>query len=91
MNRRHVHDDARALRDHRRQEGTIEAHGGHQVDIELLSPCVVVEGCEASRRRRGAANDVDDDVDPAEDLQGHLRNQRTALSRREVCGNELRA
>lgn len=38
LNRGDMDDDAGALFDHRRQQRTIEAHGGEQVLIERHSP-----------------------------------------------------
>jgi hypothetical protein len=60
-----VNDGAVACFDHAWQETAIEAHRGEQVGVELSMPVVVAQCSEASGRRCGAAEVVDEDVDAA--------------------------
>jgi len=69
-----MNDHARASRQHRRQEGTIQPHGREQVEVEGTPPLVVTEGREAARRCGRPSDDVDDDVylaQPIADRRGH--------------------
>src|SRR6266700_3426410 len=51
-------DDARALRNHRRQQGAIETNCRHQVLAQFLEPLVVVKRRESAARRAGTAKHV---------------------------------
>ena len=91
LDRRDVHDDAGALPEHRRQQCTIEADGGHQVQIQLLRPRLVVERGESAGRGVRPAEHIHEDVDPAEAAEEALRDGRAARSRRNVRGNVVHA
>ena len=74
---------ARPLRKHRRQQRTIEPYGGHQVEVDLLPPLLVVECGEPTGRRLRAAKHIDDDVDAAEVIERALRDNGAAHGRRD--------
>jgi hypothetical protein len=80
-----VHDDARPLREHRRQERAVEAHGGHQIEVELPLPRLIVERSEATRRRARATEHVDQDVD--EVLERLSGDARRSLRRGDIGGD----
>ena len=84
-------DDARALRNHRRQQGAIETNCRHQVLAQFLEPLVVVERRESAARRAGTAKHVDKDVDAAELLQRRLGDHTGAFRGREISSNEAHA
>ncbi len=60
----------------------------HQVLVQRDRPFIVTEYGKATRRRAGAAQDIHDDVDPAQLLQRRVDNGGTARRRRKVCRDE---
>src|SRR4051812_14880504 len=52
-------------------------------------PLAVVKHREAPRRRRGAADHMDNDVDSAKPLHNSIRNSRTALGGGDIRRDEI--
>ena len=69
LDRGDVHDDAGVLREHRRQQCAIEADGRHQIQTQLLHPHLVVERGESAGRCARPAEDIHEDIDPAEAVE----------------------
>ncbi|MNJ65334.1 hypothetical protein D3C77_613430 [compost metagenome] len=62
-------DDHAALAlQHRWEQSAIQAHGRHQVQVELALPLRVIQHREAAARCRRTTQDVDDDVHAAQPL-----------------------
>jgi hypothetical protein len=74
-------------------EGSARDPGGRRpkVLVERVGPLAVVEHREAASRRRGAADDVHDDVDSAQAIVDSLRDRDTAFGGRYVRRDELTA
>src|ERR1700730_13878773 len=83
-------DDGWALRNHRWQERPVEAHGGHQIEVQLLRPFVVAERRKAAARRLGTAEHIDENVDPAK-LFKHCPHHGGATLRRGDIGRYVSA
>ncbi len=77
-------DDARALRDHRRQQCPVEADGRHQIEVQLLRPLPIVENGKAAARRGGAAQHIDENIDTAKSLERGGGDDGAALRRGDV-------
>ena len=84
-----MYDEAGALLDHRRQERPIEAHGAEEVLVQRLVPFRVVEHGESARRRGGAADDMNDDVDAAETVADRVRDGGASFHRRYIGHDEV--
>lgn len=82
-----VNDDPRALSQHRRQQCTIEAYGGHQVQVELGEPVLITERRESPARSSRAAERIDQDVRTAPLPQDRLGQVIRAVRSRQVGGN----
>jgi hypothetical protein len=78
-----VDDHTCASRKHRGQQGPIEAHGRHQVEIDLLSPLFVVERREAAGGRLRSAEHVHDHIDTAQCVEREPSNTSAPLR----CGD----
>ena len=81
-------DHARALLEHRRQQRAIQPDGRVKVLVEGALPLLVVERSEAARRRRGAADDMHDDVDAVEAIADRVDHGRAAFGGGNIRGNE---
>src|SRR5260370_8415042 len=59
-------EDAGSLREHCRQQRSVQANRRKEILVECALPLAVVEGREAAAGSRGTTDHVDDDVDAAE-------------------------
>ncbi len=83
-----MNDHARAPLEHRRQQRPIEPDRRQQVEVERAPPFLVVEHGEAARRRRRAAQHMNEDVDAAEPVADRVGHGRAARKRRDIRRDE---
>lgn len=70
--------------DHLRDQQAIEPNGREQIEVELGTPILVGQGREPARRRRGATDDMSQDVDAAQPIERSADEDCAALGRRRV-------
>jgi hypothetical protein len=81
--------DTGALLDHLGQKGSIQTNRRQKVLVQRSVPFIVIEHCEASRRRRRTAHDMCDDIDTAKVITDGFGNGGAALGGRHICSDEL--
>ena len=86
-----MNDDARALLDHRWQQSPVEANGAHQVQVDFTLPDVVIDLGKSTARSARSADDIDQNIYPAEIAKSLLGDHRAALGSRNVAGNVVDA
>src|SRR6266404_8906337 len=83
-----MNDHARMLFEHHRQEGTIQADSGKEIEVERAMPLLVIEHREPASGRCRAADHMDDDVNAAKALPNGISNSRTTLGRGDIRCDE---
>jgi hypothetical protein len=74
--------------EHRWQQRPVKANSGEEVQRECAAPLVVIQHSESTARRRRAADDMDDDVYPAEPLQNGIGHRRATRRCSKICGHK---
>jgi hypothetical protein len=86
----HVHHRPRPGSDHRRDEHAIQPDGREQVELELVVPDGLVQGCKPAGAGVRATGDVHDHVRAAEAFGHPAGHDLGALGCGEVAGDERR-
>ncbi len=82
-------DHTGTLRDHGRHKRAIQTYRREQVLIHRLVPFVVVKHGEATRRCRGTANHMHEDVDAAKTITDRIGDHGAACGGGDVGRDEL--
>jgi hypothetical protein len=77
------------LRHELRHNQSIQANCREEIELEFALPRFIIKNGEPSCRRRRAANDMDQDIEPAEPLFDCSGNFLAAIQSRNVSFDEL--
>ena len=81
-------DGTPARLDHPGNQPPVDPHRGQQVDRELTLPVFVIEHGESARRRGGAPQDLDEDVQVPEGFVHGIHDPAGTLASTGVGGHE---
>lgn len=84
-----MQDDARALREHGREQGAIQTHSWHEVEVELLGPFGIGKRCEATGWSRRSADHVDQYVDAAKVVECRIDRMLHSVGTSEIGSDVL--